>query len=97
MIDYQLLCQTIEDWRAGRRPSIALSVASVGSSHAEEYAEVDADSAYEGGYDDQGQYGEANQQEYGYSDESGAYAYDGSPAPVPGGGTSPVDVSDVEY
>jgi len=90
MIDYELLCQTIEDWRAGRRPSIDLSPAPVGGS-AEDYAEVDADQPY-----DQGQYGDPNQA-YGYDDESGAYAYDGAPAAVGGSGTSPMDVSDVEY
>jgi hypothetical protein len=96
MIDYQLLCQTIEDWRAGRRPSIDLSAAPVGSTQAEEYAEVDADQDYEGGYESQEQYGEPSQG-YDYDDGSGAYAYDGSPSHVAGGGTSPVDVSDVEY
>lgn len=96
MIDYQLLCQTIEDWRAGRRPSIDLSPAPVGSAPAEDYAEVDADQEYEA--EDQGQYGEPDQG-YGYEeDESGAYAYDdGSPSHVAGSGTAPVDVSDVEY
>ena len=29
MIDYEVLCQTIEDWRAGRRPSIDLSATPV--------------------------------------------------------------------
>lgn len=96
MIDYEMLCQTIEDWRAGRRPSIDLSPAPVGSAPAEDYAEVDADQDYAA--EDQGQYGEPGQ-EYGYEDDgSGAYAYDdGSPAHVPGSGTAPVDVSDVEY
>jgi hypothetical protein len=92
MIDYELLCQTIEDWRAGRRPSIDLSPTPVGTGAAEEYAEVDADQAYEGGYD-QGQYADPNQQyEGGYE----GYEYDGAPAQVAGGGTSPMEVTDVE-
>jgi len=37
MIDYEVLCQTIEDWRAGRRPSLDLATPA-----AEEYAEVDS-------------------------------------------------------
>jgi hypothetical protein len=104
MIDYELLCQTIEDWRAGRRPSIDLSPAPVHSGGVEEYADVDADADqdYEGGYEDQGQYGDADPQYEGYDASSGAYQgyeYDGSPAQVATGGTSPVDVSadDVEY
>lgn len=104
MIDYELLCQTIEDWRAGRRPSIDLSPTPAVAGAAEEYAEVDADpayeGAYEGGYDDQGQYVDPNQAyEGGYDDgsEPQGYEYDGSPAAVAGGGTSPMEVSDVEY
>lgn len=93
MIDYELLCQTIEDWRAGRRPSIDLSATPVGAGAAEDYAEVEeADQAYEG-YD-QGQYADPNQQyEGGYE----GYEYDGAPAQVAGGGTSPMEVTDVEY
>lgn len=102
MIDYELLCQTIEDWRAGRRPSIDLSPTPVGAGAAEEYAEVEADQAYEGGYegyDDQGQYVDPNQAyEGGYEggDPQG-YEYDGAPAAVGGSGTSPMEVGDVEY
>ncbi len=96
MIDYEVLCQTIEDWRAGRRPSIALSLSAAagGTDAAEEYAEVDADQGY-AGYEDQGQYADPNQA-YEEGDDEG-YAYDGAPDQVPGGGTSPMDVSDVEY
>lgn len=88
MIDYELLCQTIEDWRAGRRPSIDLSAPPVGAGAADEYAEVEADQSYEGGYD-QGQYADPNE-------SYGGYEHDGSPAAVSGGGTSPMDVSEVE-
>jgi hypothetical protein len=96
MIDYEMLCQTIEDWRAGRRPSIDLSATPVGA--AEEYAEVEGDPGYDDG---QGQYAEPNQEQAydetyeevpaaGYDD----YEYDdGAPAPVATGGTAPVDVS----
>lgn len=76
MIDYEMLCQTIEDWRAGRRPSIDLSAPPVGT--AEEYAEP--------GYDD-GQYAEpqpeyeaypAGDDQYaaepGYEEDVGQYA-----------------------
>jgi hypothetical protein len=95
MIDYEMLCQTIEDWRAGRRPSIDLSATPVGA--AEEYAEVEADPAYDDG---QGQYADPNQEQAyeTYEEVPGAgydeYEYDGAPAPVAtGGGTAPVDVS----
>lgn len=87
MIDYELLCQTIEDWRAGRRPSIDLSASPVGAGAAEEYAEVE-DQPYEGGYD-QGQYADPNE-------SYGGYEHDGAPAAVAGGGTSPMEVTDVE-
>jgi hypothetical protein len=94
MIDYELLCQTIEDWRAGRRPSIDLSATPVGAGAAEDYAEVDADQ----GYDDQGEYADPNQAyDYGQPADGYGYDYDGAPASVPGSGTSPMDVSDVEY
>lgn len=89
MIDYELLCQTIEDWRAGRRPSIDLSATPVGAGAAEEY-EVEAEQAY----DDQGQYADPSQSYEGY--EQPGYEYDGSPAAVAGGGTSPMEVTDVE-
>jgi hypothetical protein len=89
MIDYELLCQTIEDWRAGRRPSIDLSATPVGAGAAEEYAEVEVDQAYEGEYVDPNQAYEG-----GYE----AYESDGAPAPVAsGGGTSPMEVAEVEY
>lgn len=91
MIDYEMLCQTIEDWRAGRRPSIDLSPAPV-ASVAEEYAEVEV----QAGEEDPAQYGDPNQAYEGYEDEG--YAYDGAPDPVAGGGTAPVNVAeDLEY
>ena len=100
MIDYEMLCQTIEDWRAGRRPSIDLSATPVGAGTAEEYAEVDPDQQYEGGYEggyDQGQYADPNQAYAGgYEGGYEGYEYDGAPAQVPGSGTSPMEVSDVE-
>jgi hypothetical protein len=89
MIDYELLCQTIEDWRAGRRPSIDLSATPVGAGAAEEY-EVEAEPGY-----DQGQYADPSQSYEGYEQPAG-YEYDGSPAAVAGGGTSPMEVTDVE-
>jgi hypothetical protein len=91
MIDYELLCQTIEDWRAGRRPSIDLSASPVGAGVAEEY-EVDAEPAYDPQYADAGQSYEGYEQQDAYG-----YEYDGSPAAVPGSGTSPMEVTDVEY
>jgi hypothetical protein len=95
MIDYELLCQTIEDWRAGRRPSIDLSATPVGAGAADDYAEVDPDQHYEGGYD-QGQYADPNQAyEGGYEGSYESYEY-GAPAQVPGSGTSPMEVSEVE-
>jgi hypothetical protein len=96
MIDYEMLCQTIEDWRAGRRPSIDLSPAPVGASVAEEYAEVEAE-AEVGEEEDPAEYGDPNEGYAGYEDEG--YAYDGAPDPVAGGGTAPVNVGaeDLEY
>lgn len=93
MIDYELLCQTIEDWRAGRRPSIDLSATPVGAGAAEEY-ELEAEAEAEQPYDDQGQYADPSESYAGY--EPPAYEYDGAPAAVAGGGTSPMEVSDVE-
>lgn len=127
MIAYEMLCQTIEDWRAGRRPSIDLSATPVGAAH--EYAEVEADQEYaaehdpqegvaayaEEAYGDEGYaeesyaepqaddedpaYAEAEVDvEGGYEDVPGAdyedYEYDGAPAPVAAGGTSPVQVGE---
>ena len=95
MIDYELLCQTIEDWRAVRRPSIDLSATPVGAGAAEEYeVEAEAEAEPEQGYDDQGQYADPSQSYEGY--EQPGYEYDGAPAAVAGGGTSPMEVSDVE-
>jgi hypothetical protein len=93
MIDYELLCQTIEDWRAGRRPSIDLSASPVGAGVAEEY-EVDAEQGYE-----EQQYADPNESydAYGQQQDAYGYEYDGSPASVPGSGTSPMEVTDVEY
>jgi hypothetical protein len=90
MIDYELLCQTIEDWRAGRRPSIDLSASPVGAGMAEEY-EVDAEQAYDPQYAEPGQAYEGYEQQSDYE-----YEYDGSPASVPGSGTSPMEVTDVD-
>jgi hypothetical protein len=72
MIDYNVLCQTIEDWKAGRRPSAPIPGPTPAAPSAA-YEQVDsglvmmdgeggyapaADGAYEGGYDDAAAYGE---------------------------------------
>ncbi|MCX4244584.1 hypothetical protein [Paraliomyxa miuraensis] len=110
MIDYEVLCQTIEDWRAGRRPSIDLSStpaagqgyeAEAGGYEQGQYEEAQyEDAQYEQGYE-QGQYEqgyEQGQYEQGYEQGQYEQGYDqyGAPEQVAGSGTSPVDLEEVD-
>lgn len=84
MIAYEVLCQTIEDWRAGRRPSIDLSAAP-----ADGYAQPEAAYAGEAGYDEQDYEtlpyveGEADyeQAQYAEGEAAGQYAEPGYEQP----------------
>jgi len=69
MIDYEVICQTIEDWRAGRRPSIDLSAAPAAGYEQPQYAEGYEEAQPAEGYE-QAQYAE------GYEEAQPAEGYE---------------------
>ena len=80
MIDYEVLCQTIEDWRAGRRPSLDLSATPAAA--VEGYAEADQGYADDGGYEQQ-PYAEPGYEQQPYAEQGyeGQYAEPGYEQP----------------